>query len=428
MQTNCLFPVKKIFQGCFFFLFTVIGIGLYPGAAFCQKPKVKTGLEVLAESGFKILQGKRVGLVTNPTGVDSKLHSDIDLLFHAPGVHLVALFGPEHGIRGDASAGQDVSSNTDPVTGLPVYSLYGRHSKPTPDMLKNIDVLVYDIQDIGVRSYTFISTLGRVMEAAAENNIPLVVLDRPDPLGGNKVEGTPVHPGFKSFVSLYPIPYVYGLTSGELARYLNGEHLLENGEQCQLTVVKMKGWRRKMTFSDTGLPWVPTSPHIPYKDTPEYYVATGIMGELGVLSEGVGYTLPFRMLGASWMNGNKVALAMRALDLPGVMFRPVSFRPYYGRDKGNELHGVQVMIINPAKADLMQIQFAFMQVNHQLYPNKNPFVMADSNRIKMFDKVLGTDQIRKTFEKRFRLEDIKSLLNQGLDEYRKKARKYYLYR
>lgn len=428
MQNNDKIPVKGRVPIPVLFLLAVFWIAFQPDATYAQKSRVKTGLEVLEESGFRILQGKRVGLVTNPTGVDSKLRSDIDLMFHAPGVHLVALFGPEHGIRGDATAGQNVSSNTDPVTGLPVYSLYGSHSKPTPEMLKNIDVLVYDIQDIGVRSYTFISTLGRVMEAAAENNIPLVVLDRPDPLGGKKIEGTPVHPGFESFVSPYPIPYVYGLTCGELARYLNGEHLLKNGEQCKLTVVKMKGWHRNMTFSDTGLPWVPTSPHIPYKDTPEYYVATGIMGELGVLSEGVGYTLPFRVLGASWMNGNKVVEAMRALDLPGVMFRPVSFRPFYGRDKGTELHGVQVMITNPAKANLMQIQFAFMQVNHELYPQKNPFVMADSNRIKMFDKVLGTDQIRKAFEKRFLVKDIEPLLNEGLDAYRKRVKKYYLYK
>ncbi|HKI44271.1 MAG TPA: DUF1343 domain-containing protein, partial [Balneolales bacterium] len=263
MQNNIKIPVEERAFVPLLFLLIAFWMVFQPDATYAQKNRVKTGLEVLEESGFKILQGKRVGLVTNPTGVDSKLRSDIDLLFHAPGVHLVALFGPEHGIRGDATAGQNVSSNTDPVTGLPVYSLYGSHSKPTPEMLKNIDVLVYDIQDIGVRSYTFISTLGRVMEAAAENNIPLVVLDRPDPLGGKKIEGTPVHPGFESFVSPYPIPYVYGLTCGELARYLNGEHLLKNGEQCRLTVVKMKGWYRNMTFSDTGLPWVPTSPHIP---------------------------------------------------------------------------------------------------------------------------------------------------------------------
>ena len=186
-------------------------------------PAVSPGIEVLREKGFPGLKGKRVGLVTNPSGVDSHLRSTIDILYNAPGVELVALYGPEHGVRGDTYAGGKVSDSTDPATGLPVYSLYGPTRKPTPEMLKGIDVMVYDIQDVGARSYTFISTLGLVMEACAGQGIEVMVLDRPNPLGGNKVEGSYVEPGFFSFVSQYRIPYIYGLTVGELAMLINEE-------------------------------------------------------------------------------------------------------------------------------------------------------------------------------------------------------------
>ena len=203
----------------------LILIALNPAKA----QRVRTGIEVLAERNFDILRGKNVGLITNPTGIDRNFKSTIDILNEAPGVKLIALFGPEHGVRGDYAAGDYVENFTDPDTGIPVFSIYGKTRKPTPEMLKNIDVLVYDIQDIGSRSYTYISTLGLAMEAAAENNIELVVLDRPNPLGGIKMEGLLTEPKFVSFVSQFPIPYIHGLTVGELARYLNGEGLLANG-------------------------------------------------------------------------------------------------------------------------------------------------------------------------------------------------------
>ncbi len=201
-----------------------------------------------------MLQGKRVGLITNPTGVDSQLKSTVDILNEAPGVKLVALYGPEHGVRGDIYAGDHVETVTDAQTGLPIFSLYGKTRKATPEMLKDIDVLVYDIQDIGCRSYTYISTMGLAMEAAAENNIEFVVLDRPNPVSGLKIEGNLAEDKFISFVSQFKIPYLYGLTCGELAKMLNNEKML--GAQCKLTVVPMKGWKRSMTFDQTGLPWV----------------------------------------------------------------------------------------------------------------------------------------------------------------------------
>ena len=395
--------------------------------AFGQIPSVTTGIEVLRDELFAPLKGKRVGLITNPTGVDSRLRSTVDILKSAPGVNLVALFGPEHGVRGDHAAGDRVDSYTDKETGLPVYSLYGKTRKATPEMLKGIDVLVYDIQDIGCRSYTFISTMGLAMEAAGENRIPFVVLDRPNPLGGLRLEGNPVEKGFESFVSQYPVPYVYGLTCGELARYLNDEGLFAGGVRCSLTVIPMKGWKRSMAFTETGLPWVPTSPHIPEAHSPEYYVCSGIMGELGVISEGVGYTVPFQIFAAEWIDPKMIADKLNELGLPGVLFRPTMFNPFYGKFKDKELHGVQVHIAHSSPVNLMSIQFFFMQVNNELYPEKNPFALADPGRLKSFDRVAGSDSVRLLFTKRMMYEDVKPFLEKGLDGFKEKAKKYMLY-
>lgn len=396
-------------------------------ASFAQTPKVKTGIEVLRESGFGLLKGKRVGVITNPTGVDSKLKSTIDILVESKEVHLVALFGPEHGVRGNIPAGEKVDHSVDSLTGLPVYSLYGKTRKPTPDMLKGIEVLVYDIQDIGLRSYTYISTMGLAMEAAAEHDIEFVVLDRPNPLGGQKVEGNIVEKGFASFVGQYPIPYIYGLTCGELAALLNGESLLSGGKKCSLTVVPMKGWKRTMTFEDTGLPWVPTSPHIPEPTTAAYCASTGIAGELGVFSEGVGTPLPFRVFAAEWIDAQRFANAMNALHIAGLSFRPISFTPSYGRFKERNLHGVHIAITDYSRASLMSVQFLCLQVHHELYPERNPFAMADSSHLAMFDKVCGTDQVRKRFVRRMKFSGIKNFLEKDLRTFRATSRRYYLY-
>ncbi|MCP4711821.1 MAG: DUF1343 domain-containing protein, partial [Planctomycetes bacterium] len=297
------------------------------------KPKqAVTGIEVLKQANFAPLIGKRVGLVTNATGVDWNLKSTVDLLHEAPNVNLVALYGPEHGVRGAQTAGEHVGFYTDERTGLPVFSLYGKTRKPTPEMLKGIDVLVYDIQGIGCRSYTFISTLGVCMEACAENDVEVMVMDRPNPLSGNRVEGNLVEEGYFSFVSQFPVPYVFGLTVAEFARMLNGEGLLKDGIQCDLTVITMQNWKRAMTYEDTGLEWVPTSPHIPHKYSPLYYVSSGVMGELGVISEGVGYTAPFQLIGAEWVDADLLATELNAQNLPGLIFRPVVYKPYYGRN------------------------------------------------------------------------------------------------
>jgi uncharacterized protein YbbC (DUF1343 family) len=392
-----------------------------------QVPAVKTGIDVLRERDFDLLQGKRIGLITNPSGVDGSLRSTTDILFTAKGVTLVALFGPEHGVRGNVRAGGKIESTVDSGTGLPVFSLYGKTRKPTPEMLKGIDLLVYDIQDIGCRSYTFISTLGLAMEAAAEQHIPFVVLDRPNPLGGERVEGNLVEEGFQSFVSPYPIPYIYGITCGELAKMLNGEGMLANRVRCNLTVVPMKGWKRSMTFEETGLQWVPTSPHIPFSSSPMYYASTGIMGELGVISEGVGYTLPFHLFGAGWIDPQRLCARLTAMQIPGVLFRPVTFTPFYGGLMGKQLGGVQVHITDPSAANLMSLQFLMMEAHNQLYPSRNPLLMADSAHRAMFDKVVGTNAIRLRFVKRMHYDDIRIYLQKDVEGFRKKSGEYLLY-
>lgn len=396
-------------------------------SGFSQSAKiVKTGIEVLSENNFDILKGKKVGLITNATGVNSRLVSSVDLIYNAPGVELAALYGPEHGVRGEFAAGDKVDTYVDEVTGVTVFSLYGATRKPTPEMLENVDVLVYDIQDIGVRSYTYISTMGLAMEAAAEHDIEFVVLDRPNPLGGEKVEGNIVEEGYFSFVSQFPVPYIYGLTPGEVAKMINNEGWLANGEKCELTVVEMEGWDRSMTFDQTGLPWVPTSPHIPHEYSAYFYVATGIMGELGVFSEGVGYTLPFQVFAAEWIDEGELADRMNALEIPGVIFRPVVFKPFYGRDQGKTLHGVQIHFSDYTQAHLMKLQFWFMQVHKEMYPDKNVFEMG-KNRWTMFEKVTGTDQIRKLFSKNYKVSDIEEYLSKDVSSFKEKSSNYYLY-
>lgn len=390
--------------------------------------KVKTGVEVLEAMDFAPLKGKRVGLITNPTGVDHQLRSTVDILFHSRACQLVALYGPEHGVRGDYSAGDQVSNYTDPATGLPVFSIYGKTRKPTREMLEGIDVLVYDIQDIGSRSYTYISSLGLAMEAAAENNIPFVVLDRPNPLGGEKMEGMITRPGFFSFVSQFPIPYIHGLTVGELSRFLNGEKLLTNGVQCKLQVIPMKGWKRKMSFPQTGLPWVPSSPHIPHDYSSYFYPVSGILGELYVMSIGVGYTLPFQLFAAEWIDAEKLSANLNALQLPGILFRPVHYSPYYSVSKGTMVHGVQVHFTDFRKANLTLIQFYVLQECKKLWPDKNVFELCEKSRIRMFDQVCGSDTIRKTFMKEFSVESIRDIWMDETEAFREKARRYLLYR
>lgn len=395
-------------------------------STYAQKITIKTGIEVLKEQKFKILEGKRVGLITNPTGVDNNMKSTIDILHEAPNVKLVALFAPEHGVRGDAHAGDHVDNVTDPKTGLPVYSLHGKTRVPTPEMLEGIDVLVYDIQDIGCRSFTYISTMGLAMEGAAKQGIEFVVLDRPNPLGGLKVEGGLVDDGFISFVSQFKIPYVYGLTCGELALLLNGEKMLE--KQCKLHVVKMKSWKRKMRYEETGLQWIPSSPHIPQPISAVFYPVSGILGELGYMSIGVGYTIPFQMFAAEWIKAEDLAANLNNLHLPGLYFRPMYLKPFYSVGQGKQLEGVQVHVMNYEKARLSEIQFYVMQEIANLYPDKAVFDNANDKRYRMFDQVSGSDYVRINFAKNNKFADISDFWYKEVAPFKQLSKKYYLYK
>lgn len=394
---------------------------------FAQNQKVLLGIDLLERDNFSILNGKRVGLITNHTGVNSSLVSTVDLFNKANNFDLVSVFSPEHGFHGFNSAGESVEDYTDSITGIKYYSLYGKRQKPTAEMLADLDLLVYDIQDIGCRSYTYISTFGYCMEAAAENNIEFIVLDRPNPLGGLRIEGNIVEDNFISFVSRFKIPYVYGLTCGELAYLLNKEKMLNDGAHCKLNVVKMNGWQRWMHFEDTGLIWVPTSANVPFSQIPFYLVGTGVLGELVTISIGISYTLPFQTFAAEWINADTLADRMNKLNLDGVIFRPVSYKTNYGIWLDKILHGVQIHITNFDSVNLLKLQFYFMQVNNELYPDKKIFAFADPSRIKMFDKVMGTDKIRSKFSERYKVDDIKEYLNKDVDSFRKLSARYYLY-
>ncbi|MDE6395788.1 MAG: DUF1343 domain-containing protein [Muribaculaceae bacterium] len=403
---------------------------LFAVAALTLSAHVKPGVEVLRDRGFEGLKGKKVGLITNPTGVDNNLKSTIDILHDAEGVELVALYAPEHGVRGDVHAGDKVDNFVDPATGVTVYSIYGKNRKPTPEMLKDVDVLIYDIQDNGCRSYTFISTMGLAMEACAELGKEFMVLDRPNPVGGNIVEGNLTEPDCISFVSQFPIPYLYGLTPGELANYLNEEGILEGGKKVNLTVVPMDGWKRNMEFRETEMPWVLPSPHIPNPEAAVYYPVSGILGELGYMSIGVGYTEPFKLFCAEWTDAEELARRMNALELPGLKFRPIHIKPFYSVGQGKDLQGVEVYVTDKEVAPLSLTQFYVMQEMADMNPDKATFKEgnADPKRFKMFDQVAGSKQIRERFAKNHKVADIIDYWNNDAADFKAKSSKYYLYK
>lgn len=406
-------------------LTVIMAAALALGAA----AQVKPGIEVLRDMDFAPLKGKKVGLLTNPTGVDNNLKSTVDILAEAPGVELVALYAPEHGVRGDVHAGDKVDNFTDPATGVPVYSVYGKTRKPTPEMLKDVDVLIYDIQDNGCRSYTFISSMGLAMEACAELGKEFMVLDRPNPVGANKIEGNLVEDSCISFVSQFPIPYLYGLTPGELAKYLDGEGLAgAKGKKLNLSVIPMDGYDRSMSFRDTGMPWVLPSPHIPTPESCIYYPMTGILGELYFMSIGIGYTEPFKLFCAPWIEAEKLSQRLNARNLPGILFRPIHIKPFYSTNQGENIQGVEVYVTDVDKAPLSLTQFYVMEELADMYPEHKVFENCDEKRFDMFDKVCGSKEIRKRFAKNYKTADIEGYWNKDVEPFRAASAKYHLYK
>lgn len=379
------------------------------------------GVENFLQNHLDLIKDKKIGLVTNPSGVDRNLRSTADEFFKNPEINLAALFGPEHGIRGAIYAGEKISDEVDPHTNLPVFSLYGQHRKPTAEMLKNVDVLMIDIQDIGIRAYTFIYTMAKVMEAATEFNKEVIVLDRPNPLGGIALEGNLVQEGYFSFVGMYPIPYRHGMTIGELAKLFNKAF----GINCKLTVIPLLNWKREMFWGDTKLPWVPPSPHVPHWETTLFMSATGVYGELRTLSEGVGYTLPFEIMGAPWIDGYELAEELNQLNLEGVIFRPLYYKPYYASFKDEVCQGVQLHITDPVKFNSYLAGLHMVRTIMQLYPEHDIF--ANEGRINSFYKVSGCDYIMKDLKAGLPVSEIQAKWQAELNNFKKMREEYLLY-
>ncbi|WP_405389781.1 MULTISPECIES: exo-beta-N-acetylmuramidase NamZ family protein [Peribacillus] len=383
-----------------------------------KKQKVSPGIEVLLKEEKNVLSGKKVGLITNPTGIDSKLTSIVDLLHDDPNINLTALFGPEHGVRGDAQAGASVEYYIDEKTGLPVYSLYGKTKKPTPEMLKDVEVLVFDIQDVGTRYYTYIYTMAYAMEAAKENDIPFIVLDRPNPQGGESVEGPVLEPEFSSFVGLYPIPLKHGMTVGELATLFNKEFNIG----ADLKVIKMKGWKRDMDYDDTGLPFVLPSPNMPAVSTTFVYPATGLIEGTNV-SEGRGTTKPFELIGAPYINSDELAGKLNALRLPGVKFRAASFTPTFSKHAGKLSHGVEIYITDREEFKAVPTGLHIIKTIQDLYPGDFEFLAA-----KNFNLLIGNGWVMSRIEEGSSVNEIMKEYQAKQDAFKKVRKNYLLYK
>jgi len=346
---------------------------------------VDLGIDVLQQSNYAILKGKRVGLITNHTGVNRKGIRTRVLL--RQNCNLVALYTPEHGLDGTEKAGRYVKSRKDGQTGVMAYSLYGPTRKPSPDMLRDVDVLVFDMQDIGCRGYTYISTMGKCMEAAAEKNIPFVVLDRPNPLGGNRIEGPSVESSWISFVSAFPVPYVHGMTVGELARMVDAKGWA--GGHCDLTVIPMQGWSRDMMWGDTLLRWIPTSPNIPRPNSCSGYVVTGIAGELTGIETGVGSQAPFEMISASWVDADSFTRYLNSLGLRDVSFHPLNHGRQHGsyftlsRDPQTNLTGIGIYMLS--------------EINRE--SDGAVFRGTSRGKLDIFFKIYGSTSIRSQLER-----------------------------
>ena len=405
---------------------------------------VKLGIEVFLEGRLDLVKGKKVGLITNPTGVDGRLRSDIDLLGESEQVKLVALYGPEHGIRGNAQAGEYVPFYFDDKFRIPVFSLYGQSLRPDPGMLKNIDeymrsfdtdakgtgkipegamikdvdALIYDIQDVGTRVYTYVATLAYAMQAAAQSGIVFIVLDRPNPINGLIMEGAVLeYPEFSSFIGLYPVPERHGMTVGELALMINDQFL---EKRADLTVVPMQGWSRKMWFDETGLPWVIPSPNMPSPDTATVYPGQVCLEGTNV-SEGRGTTKPFEIFGAPWIDGFDLARKLNGLELPGVSFREAWFTPSFSKFAGEQCGGAQVHVTARNSYRPFEAALHVVKTIREMYPDKFEF-HAD-----YFDKVMGTAKLRESLEKGLTVAEIVKGYEPGLRAFSEARRQYLLY-
>jgi len=420
------------------------------------RPPVKPGVEVLFAKHLDLIRGKRVGLITNPSGVDRNLDSIVELFRAHPDVKLVALYGPEHGVRGNAQAGQFVPFYFDEHYQLPVFSLYGQTEKPPADMLTNIDqymrsfdtqspeavvgrasrpsnglearstnafdgidVMAFDLQDVGTRVYTYIATMAYAMQACAEAGIPFIVLDRPNPVNGLTMEGPILeYPKHSSFIGLYPIPLRHGMTMGELAQLFNATFL---PKKVKLTVVPMENWTRDKWFDETSLPWVMPSPNLPTLDSATVYPGQ-VMLEGTDLSEGRGTTRPFEIFGAPWIDGFTLAKALNELKLPGVKFRETWFTPTFSKFSGQLCGGCQLHVTDRETYRPVATTLTILSVVKNIYGDKLEF------HASYFDKVLGTSSAREALERGEPVEKIVAGFQPGLNDFAKRRAPYLLYR
>lgn len=385
-------------------------------------PKVLPGIDILLDNHLDLLQGQRVGIVTNQTGLTAGLESTADILCHQPGINVTALFGPEHGLRGDVPAGVHVAGEVDPATGLPVYSLYGETRKPTPEMLANVDVLIFDMQDSGARFYTYTWTLAHCMEAAARDGKWLIVLDRPNPLTGLAVEGGVVHPGHESFVGLYPTATRHGLTHGEIALWLKGRH----GIDCDLTVIPMEGWRRSMWWEETGLPFVPMSPNTNSMEMLALYPGTCFI-EGTNLSEGRGTAMPFQLFGAPWLEERAVVAELQQRELPGVLFRPAYFTPLTSKHQGEFCRGVQIHVTDRNALKPVALGAHIVDVCRRLHPEQFRWVSYGVNLLRPIDRLTGSDRLAKALEAGEPVEAVLAEWELEAARFAAEAKEYWLY-
>jgi uncharacterized protein YbbC (DUF1343 family) len=379
------------------------------------------GVEVLLRDHAGELNGKRLGLLTNPTGVDRRLNHTIDLIRAIPGARLARLFAPEHGVRGGYYAGEKVDETKDPISGIPIASLYGRTRRPTPEMLKDLDIVLYDIQDVGNRHYTFISSLAYMMEECEKAGVAVWVLDRPEPMGGNIVGGAMLNAGLITFIGIHTIPEVYGMTPGEFARMYQAEKT----PKLDLRVVPLEGWKRGMNYGALGWVWVSPSQHIPRWESCYYYSITGTIGELGRVSEGVGVPLPFELLGAPFVDGVRLAKELNARSLPGVVFRPATFSPRYGRFQGKSCQGVQIHITDYSKVNPPVVATELMAALNRLYADQKIFSnLSEGN---LFLPALGDPALADHLADGGNPLDHQKRINSELEKFLTRRTKYLLY-
>jgi uncharacterized protein YbbC (DUF1343 family) len=382
-----------------------------------------TGLDVLLENEADLLQGKRIGLISHPAAVTGHLVDNVQALLEIK-VNLTALFGPEHGFTGAVNDGIHLGDSHDPRTGLQLYSLYGTVLEPTEEMLQQIDVLVYDMQDVGVRFYTYLSTLYYLVRASGYHHYPLVVLDRPNPITGTRIEGPILEIGYQSFVGMLPIPIIHGMTLGELAIFINNEYNFN----ADLTVVPMRGWHREWWFDQTDRVWVPTSPGIPRFETTLVYPGTCLL-EGTNLSEGRGTALPFEILGAPWVDEYLLVDRLNERKIPGVFFRPASFTPTTSKHQGKICQGVQIHVLDRESFSPLRTGLEVITACQSLFPDHFGYLPPhqDQNTHNHFDLLAGTDTLRLDLESGCPVEEITANWQSGLEKFSERRKPYLRY-